>query len=133
MIYKKFELSLSQNGEKVIYIARNYSGAVIFRAENEKEIKDMIDTAIQNQLNIEKEREEKRLKKEEEKMAKKKKGLFQASVDENTEKEEAVEEDSVLTPPHTRITRGPDGKFISKSALSAEEEKKKTFWDKLTS
>jgi hypothetical protein len=41
----------------------------------------------------------------------------------------------VLTPPQPekRVTRGADGKFISKSALSQEEEKKKTFWDKLTS
>lgn len=135
MIYKKFELSLSLNGEKVIYIARNYAGAVIFRAETEKEIKDMIDTSIQEQLDIEREKEEKRLKKEEEKEAKKKRGLFQAPVKEEVQDEETIEkkEESILTPPHTRVTRGPDGKFISKSALSVEEEKKKSFWDKLTS
>ena len=48
--------------------------------------------------------------------------------------EEVPTEKEVLIPTPKRVTRGPDGKFISKSQLDADEDlKKKTFWDKLTS
>lgn len=139
MIYKKFEISLSLNGENVIHIARNYAGVVIFRAETENEIKEMIDSAILEQERLEKEKEEKRLKKEELKSKKTKRGLFQDPVEEvvEEEKEQEFEAESILTPPQPekRITRGPDGKFISKSKLEEQttEEKKKGFWEKLTS
>lgn len=142
MIYKKFELSKSLNGENVITIARNYAGVVIFRGQTDEDVKEMIDKAIEEQERLEREREEKRLKKEEEKEKKKKRGLFQAPVEETVEeeKEEETEElESVLTPPstapHQRVTRGPDGKFISKSKLQEQEteDKKKGFWEKLTS
>ena len=144
MIYKKFEISQSLNGEKIISIARNYAGIVIFRAETIDEVKVMIDKSIEEQERIEKEAEEKRLKKEAEKEKRKKRGLFQPPVeeeaqieDQQVENNEASEEPagtSVLVPPHQRVTRGPDGKFISKSQLQAmDEEKKKTFWEKLTS
>lgn len=142
MIYKKYEISLSLNGEKVMHIARNYAGVVIFRAESELEVKEMIDNAIFEQEKREKEKEELRKKKEEAKNKKTKKGLFQAPVEETEEEvteeekeEETEESESVLTPPHQRVTRGPDGKFISKSKLQEQEtdEKKKGFWEKLTS
>lgn len=136
MIYKKYELSLSQNGENIMHIARNASGIVIFRAETLEDVKEMIDTQIAAQEKLEKEKEELKLKREAEKEKRKNRGLFQAPVEESvldTAEEEQIE--SVLTPPQPekRVTRGADGKFISKSALSQEEEKKKTFWDKLTS
>ncbi len=141
MIYKKFEISLSQNGENILHIARNSSGIVIFRGDTLEDVKDMIDEAIENQEKMEKEAEELKKKKEESKANKTKKGLFQAPKDEEIVNEEKSDEsqeetESVLTPPQPqkRITRGPDGKFISKSALAQqEEEKKKSFWDKLTS
>jgi D-alanyl-D-alanine carboxypeptidase len=138
MIYKKYELSKSLNGESIITIARNYAGVVVFRGQTDEDVKEMIDNAIHEQTLREKGAEEKRLKKLEEKKNKKKKGLFQAPEEEITVEEEKIEEEdvkeeSVLTPPQARVTRGPDGKFISKSQLQMEEEKKKTFWDKLTS
>lgn len=137
MIYKKFEVSLSLNGENIIHIARNYAGVVIFRAQTENEIKEMIDNAILEQERLEKEKEEKRLKKEELKSKKTKRGLFQAPVEEVIEEEKEEKTESILTPPQPekRVTRGPDGKFISKSKLEeqTEEEKKKGFWEKLTS
>jgi hypothetical protein len=133
MIYKKYELSLSQNGESIMHIARNSAGIVIFRAETLEDVKEMIDVSIAAQEKMEREKEELKLKKEAEKEKRKNRGLFQAPVEEVVTEE--TSEDSVLTPPQPekRITRGADGKFISKSALSQEEEKKKTFWDKLTS
>ncbi len=139
MIYKKYELSLSLNGESIIHIARNYAGAVIFRANSLEDVKEMVDNAILEQERIEKEKEERRLKKEELKNKKAKRGLFQAPVEEVVEEEkvEEAETESILTPPQSekRITRGPDGKFISKSKLEeqTEEETKKGFWEKLTS
>lgn len=133
MIYKKYELSLSQNGESIMHIARNSAGIVIFRAETLEDVKEMIDVSIAAQEKMEREKEELKLKKEAEKEKRKNRGLFQAPAEEVVTEE--TSEDSVLTPPQPekRITRGADGKFISKSALSQEEEKKKTFWDKLTS
>lgn len=133
MIYKKYELSLSLNGEDIMHIARNSAGIVIFRAETIDDVKEMIDIQIETQEKLEKEKEELKLKKEAEKEKRKNRGLFQAPVEEVVTEE--TSEDSALTPPQPekRITRGADGKFISKSALSQEEEKKKTFWDKLTS
>lgn len=143
MIYKKFEISLSLNGENVIHIARNYAGIVVFRAETESEIRRMIDDSIEEQVKKEKEAEELKLKKEEDSKSKPKRGLFQPPVEEKVEEEnvnsntEIDKSESVLMPPpHQRVTRGPDGKFISKSQLqetNEEEEKKKSFWDKLTS
>jgi hypothetical protein len=135
MIYKKFEISLSQNGESIMHIARNYAGVVIFRGDSEENVKELIDKSINEQEKLEKEKEELRRKKEEAKQNKSKRGLFQAPVEEVEEKEEVKKEESVLTSPHQRVTRGPDGKFISKSKLEEqqEEEKKKGFWEKLTS
>ncbi len=138
MIYKKFELSLSLNGENIIHIARNYAGNVVFRADTLEDVKGMIDNAILEQERLENEREELRKRKEELKEKKTKRGLFQAPNAEEVGIKETSDESttgSVLTPPEPqkRVTRGPDGKFISKSQLQTEEEKKKTFWDKLTS
>lgn len=134
MIYKKYELSLSQNGESIMHIARNSAGIVIFRAETLEDVKEMIDVSIAAQEKMEREKEELKLKKEAEKEKRKNRGLFQAPKTEEIINEETSDE-SILTPPQPekRVTRGADGKFISKSALSQEEEKKKTFWDKLTS
>ncbi len=136
MIYKKYELSLSQNGVSIMHIARNSAGIVIFRAETLEDVKEMIDVQIAAQEKMEREKEELKLKREAEKEKRKNRGLFQAPVEESVLDTDEVEQtESVLTPPQPekRITRGADGKFISKSALSQEEEKKKTFWDKLTS
>ncbi len=136
MIYKKYELSLSQNGESIMHIARNSAGIVIFRAETLEDVKEMIDVQIAAQEKLEREKEELKLKREAEKEKRKNRGLFQAPIEEPVLDTAEVEQtESVLTPPQPekRVTRGADGKFISKSALSQEEEKKKTFWDKLTS
>lgn len=119
-----------------MHIARNASGIVIFRAETLEDVKEMIDVQIAAQEKLEKEKEELKLKREAEKEKRKNRGLFQAPVEESVlDTVEAEQTESVLTPPQPekRVTRGADGKFISKSALSQEEEKKKTFWDKLTS
>lgn len=43
-----------------------------------------------------------------------------------------VSTETVPPPPQARITRGPDGKFISKSQFQNDVSmKKKTFWDKI--
>ena len=133
MIYKKYELSLSLNGEDIMHIARNSAGIVVFRANTLEDVKEMIDLQIAEQERLEREKEELKKKREELKEKKAKRGLFQAPAEEIVAEE--TSESSVLTPPQPekRITRGPDGKFIIKSQLQVEEEKKKTFWDKLTS
>lgn len=135
MIYKKFELSLSLNGKNIVHIARNYAGNVVFRADTLDDVKLMIDNSILEQERLENEREELRKKKEELRDKKAKRGLFQAPVEEKSKEIIDSEQESILTPPEPqkRVTRGPDGKFISKSQLQTEEEKKKGFWEKLTS
>lgn len=123
MIYKKYEFSLSLNGTKIMHIARNAAGVVVFRAESENELKNLIDLSIQDIEQKAVAEQNKKAKLEE----RKKKGLLEQESD---QKEEVAES---LTPPQTRVTRGSDGKFISKSVLDTEEEKKKGFWEKLTS
>lgn len=115
-----------------MHIARNAAGVVVFRARSENELKDMIDSSIHQKEQKVAEEAEKKAKTEERKLEKKKRGFFAPPVEEEVKTDEA----SVLiptTPPQTRVTRGSDGKFISKSTLDTEEEKKKGFWQKLTS
>jgi len=127
-IYKKYEFSLSLNGNRIMHIARNASGMVIFRAQSEKELIDMIDEFLYQ--------EEQKRAREAKKVSKKskKKKILNKKNEEETEEVEDVK--SVLeppSPPQTRVTRGPDGKFISKSVLEKKDDKKKGFWQKLTS
>ncbi len=131
MIYKKHELSLSLNGDQVMHIARNASGAVVFRERSEKELKKAIDDYIKEQLYQEQLLEQKKLEKE----AKKAKQEEVVPIEQITEAvvEKAEEAEETLVP-QKRVTRGPDGKFISKSQLDTDEDlKKKGFWEKLTS
>lgn len=56
MIYKRYELSQSLNGNNIMHIARNAAGMVVFRENSQKQLQ----TAIDNYLNnLEKERQEK--------------------------------------------------------------------------
>lgn len=128
--YKKYELSLSLNGNDIMHIARNASGIVIFRESSEKALKEAIDRSIEN--------EAKRIAEAQAKAKKTKKVVKLLSVEEVPveDEEETTSEESILNPAsQQRITRGPDGKFISKSALAQGEgeQKKKGFWQKLTS
>ncbi|KKP46377.1 MAG: hypothetical protein UR39_C0011G0029 [Candidatus Woesebacteria bacterium GW2011_GWA1_33_30] len=130
-MYKKYELSLSLNGDLVMHIARNSAGVVVFRQNTEKELKKAIDNYIKEQQYLDELAEQKRLEKEA------KKGKAEVIL---TKDVEVIEEpivptvvNEVVEPTSKRVTRGPDGKFISKSQLDPEEKEKKTFWDKLTS
>lgn len=141
MIYKKYELSLSLNGENVVHIARNAIGNVVFRENSEKALKRVIDDAIKEQEYQNQLAEEKRIEKENKRSLTsnddKKKKVVEEVVQEETEQiipEEAEATQETLIPAPKSVTRGPDGKFISKSQLDTDEDlKKKTFWDKLTS
>ncbi len=141
MIYKKYELSLSLDGDKIVHIARNAAGNVIFRESSERSLKQVIDDAEQLIQETAAQEEKNRIELEKKK---KKKGLFQSQEPETvveTEEEEGKEEvrvetESILVPtipPQARVTRGPDGKFISKSQLDSTEPQKKGFWEKITS
>lgn len=143
MIYKRYELSLSLNGEQLVHIARNASGMVVFRENSEKALKRAIDEAIKEQEYQDQLAEERRLEKENKRSLTsnddKKKKVVEETVQEEPEQivtgvEEVTQETETLIPAPKSVTRGPDGKFISKSQLDTDEDlKKKTFWDKLTS
>lgn len=121
MIYKRYELALSLNGDQIMHIARNASGVVVFRKESEKALKKAIDDYIKEIQYQEELVEQKKLEKE-----------TKRNRQEETIETLGDEEESLM--PQKRVTRGSDGKFISKSQLdSDEEDQKKTFWDKLTS
>ncbi len=129
MIYKKHELSLSLNGEDIMHIARNAAGVVVFRESSEKALKKAIDDFVKEQEYQTQLALEKKLEKE----AKKNKAEL---VDNEPITSEVPQQEELLVPASSqkRVTRGPDGKFISKSQLDMEQEdKKKSFWDKLTS
>ena len=63
-MYKKYELSLSLNGDLVMHIARNSAGVVVFRQNTEKELKKAIDNYIKEQQYLDELAEQKRLEKE---------------------------------------------------------------------
>lgn len=132
MIYKRYELSQSLNGDRIVYIARDASGVVRFRETSEGRLKKAIDKAI-----LARQLEEEAAKKRKEALAKKRKEEEQeqkSAVQEMSEETEGAEnpEEEILVPPQARVTRGPDGKFISKSQLvQTEPPKKKSFWDRL--
>jgi hypothetical protein len=136
MIYKKHELSLSLNGNEVVHIARGAAGNVVFRESSEERLKKAIDRSIEA-----KEKQEEAAAREKELKAKakaqKQKGsLFspppEPAEETATENEEENLKEEVLIPQQSKVVRGPDGKFISKSAFQEEEEPaKKSFWDKL--
>jgi len=142
MIYKRYELSQSLNGDHIIFIARNAIGNVVFRESSEERVKSAIDRAQEERQKQESLAAKKKAERERAKTHRG--GLFQSQPQtpepENTEvsetvveplPEEAPADEQVLIPSQQRVTRGPDGKFLSKGALEAEEEQKKSFWDKL--
>lgn len=130
MIYKKHELSISLNGDRYMHIARNASGNVVFRENSEKELKKEIDDYIKEQDYLNQLEEQKKLEKENKKKAKVEEIVTEEPV---TEPVAIATTEEVLVP-QKRVTRGPDGKFISKSQLDTDEDlKRKSFWDKLTS
>lgn len=136
MIYKKYELALSLNGDQVMHIARNAIGNVVFRKESEKALKRAIDDYIKEQQYLVELAEQKKLEKEEKKKVKEEAPLDSAEAHQTGSHEvaEPTSSGEEILVPQKRVTRGPDGKFISKSQPDLEEEdKKKTFWDKLTS
>lgn len=55
--YKRYELSRSLNGNKIIYIARNAVGNVVFRESSEENLKKAIDE-LENQKPKEEEQKE---------------------------------------------------------------------------
>lgn len=121
MIYKKHELSLSLNGDNIVHIARNAAGNVVFRETSEKSLKRAIDEYLKEQEYVSEQ---------------KKKSIQIEEPIVETAVLEPIENNEILnpTPAQKRVTRGPDGKFISKSQLDTDEDfKKKSFWDKLTS
>ena len=125
MIYKQYELSRSLNGDKVVCIARNALGNVIFRATSESELQKMIDKSIDERRRW----EESEAKRREEQGSGK-----NVKQDVVVEAEVVSVEELPVAPPirQPRATRGPDGKFISKSKFETPEvAAKKTLWDKL--
>lgn len=131
MIYKKYELAQSLNGDQIMHIARNSNGIVVFRETSEKGLKKAIDSYIKEQQYLEELAEQKRLDKE----AKKSQGdSAKAHLTGSREVAESTSSGEETLATQKSVTRGPDGKFISKSQLDTDEDlKKKTFWDKLTS
>lgn len=118
MIYKKYEFSLSLNGTRLVHIARNPAGIVVFREDSEKALKEAIDRAEEEQRR----QEELEAKKREERKKKREQRA-----------QEASEEISEIKPKTaTALTRGSDGKFISRAQQEEDEPKKKGFWEKLT-
>ena len=129
MIYKKHELSQSLNGDSIIYIARNAAGNVVFRETSEEKLKKEIDRSIEEQQRLVE--LEERKKAEKAKARAERRGLFAPPPEPSEEEAEPVVEDVVIH--QASLTRGPDGKFISRSALQEEEVKKKSLWEKLSS
>jgi len=120
MIYKKYELSQSLNGDRIVHIARNALGNVIFRAPSEQKLVKAIDDSIKEQRRL---AEVSRKKKTSSKAAK----LAAAA---KPETEAPKTEEPLVAQAQTR--RGPDGKFISKNQPTVEEPEKKSFWDRLS-
>lgn len=122
MFYRRHELSQSLNGDKIVHIARNASGFVVFREPTEKALKKAIDKYFENLEAI-----------QEKKIAVKKRKLFAPKTPPEEESNQVASKTGALpTPPQKEITRGPGGKFISKSALEMSDiPEKKSFWQKL--
>lgn len=132
MIYKKYEFSLSLNGTKIVHIARNAAGFVVFRESSEAKLKKAIDKSIEEKQRQEELEAKERADKARAKAKAKKRALFAARVEPEEEPEKEKEaKTQTSVPPAPRITRGPDGKFISKAQETENEPKKKSFWDKL--
>jgi len=132
MYYKRYDLSKSLSGNKIIYIARNAAGVVVIRAPSLEELKKEIDRR--------EEEEKKRLlaaKRKAEEAAKKAAKLAKTKKKEKpTELAAATEEETPSTTKETSSPnlppRGPDGKFISRQPeTETTQKKKKGFWDRL--
>jgi len=132
MFYKRYDLSKSLSGDKVIHIARNAAGIVVIRAPSLEQLKKEIDRR--------EEEEKKKLlaaKKAAEEAAKKAQKLAKAKKKEKpTELAAAIEPEKPSTTEETSSPnlppRGPDGKFVSRQPeTETTQKKKKGFWDKL--
>lgn len=123
MFYRKFELSQSLNGDKVLHIARNPAGVVVLREATEKKLMAAIDKYIAHLETVHK-------------TLQKPSAQSQSKVDKNKKIAPVVSDVEILLPPPQKATkRGPDGKFISRSQIEMSDIKppKKTLWQKLTS
>lgn len=131
MIYKGYEFSLSLSGTKIVHIARNAAGNVIFRESSEKNLKKVIDRSIEEKQRKEELEAKERAAKAKVKAKKQKRGLFAPPPKPSAS---APLSGATVDKEETKkITRGPDGKFISKSQLVQEEPRKKNIWQKLIS
>lgn len=141
MIYKKYELSQSLSGDTIIHIARNAAGYVVFREPTEAKLKKAIDN-YEEELQRKAEQEAQEAAKRKAERERKKKlqtttteAAAQSLPPEPEEKPQDSDQDSTPRKP-SGITRSPDGKFISRSAILQSEaeaqKKKKSLWEKLT-
>jgi hypothetical protein len=122
MIYKRYEFSQSLNGDKIVHIARNSAGMVIFRADSEKLLKEMIDRYWKNREHEEKLAQAAAAKAK----AKKPAGLIAKALAPKTKAQTTAPKPPA---PPARLTKTADGKFISKSALEKTDlPRKKSFW-----
>lgn len=53
MIYKRYELSQSLNGTRIVHIARNAAGNVVFRESSESNLRKAIDKSIAEKARLE--------------------------------------------------------------------------------
>ena len=131
MFYKKYDLSKSLSGDKIIHIARNAAGVVVIRAPTLEKLKKEIDRR--------EEEERKKLlaaKKKAEEAAKKATKLAKAKKKEKPTKLAAASESQKPSTTKTISSsklppRGPNGKFISRQPETETTKKKKGFWDRL--
>ena len=76
MIYKRFEFSQSLNGQRLLHIARNSAGIVVFREESENQLKKTIDQYLKHKQEEEELASAKDTQKLAEKAKKKKKSFL---------------------------------------------------------
>lgn len=121
--YQRYELSRSLNGNKIVYIARNAAGNVVFRESSEENLKKAIDQHEDEKRRAEEEKE-KLLAHKEETRSKKKKLL------KNTLQEEIQERKLVLSETEGEALATTEETLPGESDQEVEP-KKSSFWDRL--
>jgi len=126
MIYRNYDISASTNAGIRTYLARNSAGNIIFRESSVDNLKRTIDASFETRRRNTELAKSTSLKK-------RKRSLFAPPPEELSEEETTKEPKSVTNSAQQRVTRGPDGKFISKNSLEGQDQtdNKTSFWDRL--
>lgn len=130
--YQRYELSMSLNGSKIVHIARNSAGNVVFREPSEDKLKKAIDSFEEQKRRDEEEREKMVAQKAKAKEERKAKKLFSNKLQEEVQ-ERKDDLEHLQGAPEVLLEGESEPAALEGESepTNSDPKSKKSFWDKL--